>query len=370
VLIGISDTGGEEKGLQLRGDRTSKKSGRKPAGAAKLLAAIVTVGAIFGYVLPRIVDYGQVWATIRAMTWLEVLTLFGLAVWNQITYLLVEMSGRPGLGYQQAMRITQTSTAVANTLPGGPALGAGLQTAMYVSYGFAPSDIAISLTLTGIWNTFAKLGMPILALALLAIGGDAGGGLVAASVIGLAILVGTILFFAVALHGEKGAVSVGRRLEVIATRVGRLVRRAPKGDWSLAAAGFRRRTIALLHTQWKPLTGATLISHITLYLVLLLALRHVGVGNDYVSWQEVLASFAFVRLLSAVPITPGGLGVVELGLTATLVAAGGREALVVAAILVYRLLTFVLPIPVGAFFYFLWRRESSRLDQASASVTR
>ncbi|MGI8520458.1 MAG: lysylphosphatidylglycerol synthase domain-containing protein [Actinomycetota bacterium] len=91
----------------------------------------------------------------------------------------------------------------------------------------------------------------------------------------------------------------------------------------------------------------TLISHITLYLVLLLALRHVGVSNDAVSWQQALASFAFVRLLSAVPITPGGLGVVELGLTATLVAAGGEEALVVAAILIYRLLTFVLPIPVG-----------------------
>jgi uncharacterized membrane protein YbhN (UPF0104 family) len=44
-------------------------------------------------------------------------------------------------------------------------------------------------------------------------------------------------------------------------------------------------------------------------------------------------------------------------MTATLVAAGGDEALVVAAVLVYRLLTFVLPIPVGALSFFFWRHE-------------
>jgi putative heme transporter len=335
---------------------------------AKGAAALAIVGAVFGYFLPRIVDYGEVWATIRAMTWLEGVTLCGLAVWNQITYLFVEMSGRPGLGYRQAMKITQTSTAIANTLPGGPALGAGLQSAMYASYGFAPDDIAISLTLTGIWNTFAKLGMPIVALALLTIGGDAGGGLAAASFIGLATLVATILLSAIALRSEKGAVAVGRRLGAIVSGTARLVGRSHRANWGPAAAGFRRKTIALLATQWKALTGATLVSHITLYLVLLLTLRHVGISNDVVSWQEALASFAFVRLLSALPLTPGGLGVVELGLTAALVAAGGPEALVLAAILVYRLLTFVLPIPIGGICYLLWRREAARSTQVSASA--
>jgi uncharacterized membrane protein YbhN (UPF0104 family) len=48
---------------------------------------------------------------------------------------------------------------------------------------------------------------------------------------------------------------------------------------------------------------------------------------------------AFIRLVSALPITPGGLGVVELGLTAALIAAGGDRAEVVAGVLVYRALT-------------------------------
>ena len=105
------------------------------------------------------------------------------------------------------------------------------------------------------------------------------------------------------------------------------------------------------------LSAATLVSHTTLYLVLLLTLRHVGISNAEVSWEEALAAFAFIRLLSAVPLTPGGLGVVELGLTAALTAAGGDDAQVVAAVLVYRALTFVLPIPFGAVAYFWWRRE-------------
>ncbi|MGH2734615.1 MAG: lysylphosphatidylglycerol synthase domain-containing protein [Actinomycetota bacterium] len=343
------------------------RQGRIPGrGAVSLwrvvrsVAAIALVGVIFVYFLPRIVDLGDVWAAISAMTWLELLTLGVLAVANNSTYWLVEVSARPGLSYRQAMKITQTSTAISNTLPGGAAFGAGLQTAMYVSYGFLPKDIAISMALTGIWNTFVKLAMPIVALALLVLGGSAGGALVASSLIGVLALVGAILTFAVILRSERGALGVGRRIGSLLALVSPLTRRSPQADWGAAAADFRRRTIDLLRIRWSHLTAAAILSHVTLYIVLLMTLRHVGVSNSVVSWQEALAAFAFVRLLSALPITPGGLGVVELGLTASLVAAGGEEALVVAAVLVYRLLTFVLPIPVGALSYFLWQHETAR----------
>ena len=333
---------------------------------AQAVVAVAVVGVIFVYFLPRLVDFTEVWAAIRAMTWLELLTLAILAVWNQATYWLVEVSARPGLGYRQAMKITQTSTAISNTLPGGAALGAGLQTAMYVSYGFASADIAISMALTGTWNTFAKLAMPVVALALLALGGNAGGALVSTSVAGVIVLAVAILGFTVVLRSDRGALRVGGLMAAGASFLAPLTHRPPRGDWGAATAAFRHKTIALLRTQWLRLTTATLISHVTLYLVLLVVLRHVGVANAAVSWQEALAAFAFIRLLSALPITPGGLGVVELGMTATLVAAGGDEPLVVAAVLVYRLLTFVLPIPVGAVSYLFWRRETAGREPKQA----
>jgi putative heme transporter len=91
--------------------------------------------------------------------------------------------------------------------------------------------------------------------------------------------------------------------------------------------------------------------------VLLLALRHVGVGEAEVGWAEVLAVFAFARLATAIPITPGGAGLVEAVLIGGLVAAGGAKAQVVAAVLVYRALTWLLPIPLGVGCYLWWRRQ-------------
>jgi uncharacterized protein (TIRG00374 family) len=123
---------------------------------------------------------------------------------------------------------------------------------------------------------------------------------------------------------------------------------------------FRRDPIGLLHDQWVPLTVTTLISHVSLYIVLLVALRDVGVSESEVSWAEVLGAFTFVRLLTALPITPGGVGVVELGLTAALVVAGGDQSQVVAAVLVFRGLTYLVPVPFGALTYVLWRREDRR----------
>ena len=65
------------------------------------------------------------------------------------------------------------------------------------------------------------------------------------------------------------------------------------------------------------------MSHLSLFLVLLLALRFAGVAAEQVSLPEALAVFAFARLLTAIPFTPGGLGVIELALITGLSTAGG-----------------------------------------------
>ena len=77
------------------------------------------------------------------------------------------------------------------------------------------------------------------------------------------------------------------------------------------------------------------------------------------SWVQALAVFAFARLLSAIPLTPGGLGVIEVALITGLAAAGGPRAEVAAAVLIFRALTYVLPIPIGLATYVFWRRNHS-----------
>ena len=72
--------------------------------------------------------------------------------------------------------LTQSTTAVANTVPAGGAIAVGLTYTMLSSWGFSKSRSTLSILVTGIWNNFVKLGTPILALALLALQGQPGGG--------------------------------------------------------------------------------------------------------------------------------------------------------------------------------------------------
>ena len=324
----------------------------------RIAASVTLVAAIFLFALPKIADFSEVWVQMREMTWLELLSLAAIALWNIVTYWFVMMAALPGSNVWQTMKVNQASTAVANTLPGGGAIGIGVTYAMYRAYGFDNAHISLSVLLTGIWNNFVKLGMPVLALGLLALQGGASRGLVGAAVAGVVALVVALVFFGGVLASERGARRVGEWLDRVGVRVRKLGRKEPSGSLVDATVRFRRGAVQLIKRRGLALTLATLVSHLSLYLVLLFALRHVGVGENTATWIEVLAAFSFLRLVSALPITPGGVGVVELGLTAALVAAGAPEAGTVAAVLVYRALTYLLPIPFGIVLYLNWRRGS------------
>jgi putative heme transporter len=315
--------------------------------------------AVFFFVLPKIADFGTVWQEIRAMTWIEVLGLTAAALWNLATYWLVWVAVLPGLRLSQAAVSTEASTAVANTVPGGSYLAVGLNYSMIHSWGFRRSIVTLALLISGVWNNFAKLAIPVIALAALALQGQAGGGRILAAAAGVAALVAAIALFALALRTDAVAARIGNAAARAASAPLRLIRRPQATGWDIAVVRFREKTIGLLRTRRWSITLATVVGHFSLYLVLLLALRNIGVSDDEVTWAEVLAVFAFTRLATAIPLTPGGLGVIELALTTGLVAAGGNEDQVVAAVLVYRFLTYVLPIPLGVLSYVFWRRNTS-----------
>jgi uncharacterized membrane protein YbhN (UPF0104 family) len=253
---------------------------------------------------------------------------------------------------------------VANTIPGGSAIAVGLTYRMLGSWGFSKSRSTVSLVVSGIWNNFVKLGMPVLALALLAFSGNAGGSRIVAGAIGIGALVAAVALFAFILHSEATAVRAGERAGRMLSGVRRLLGKPPAQGWGQATLKFRNRVIGLVRERWIRLTVTSLVGHLSLFLVLLAALRSVAVSETEVSWIEALAVFAFVRLLTAIPLTPGGLGIIELGLIGGLTAAGGDRPQVVAAVLVYRMLTYVVPIALGILTYLYWRRNTSWLDTA------
>jgi uncharacterized protein (TIRG00374 family) len=334
----------------------------------QVLLSLVLVVAIFYFMVKKI-DPAQVWAAITDMTWLELTTLGLLAVWNLCTYAFVWMSVTPGLGFWRAMVMTQATTAVANTVPGGSAIGIGMTYSMLGSWGYSRSRSTTAVLVSGVWNSFIKLGLPVLALALVLLQGGAGGGRVTAALLGIAGLVAAIVVLALMLRSEEMARRFGILAGRVASRLLGLIRRPPVHGWELATVKFRTRTLDLVEHRWVAITVTSLVSHLSLYLVLLVALRDVGVSNAEVGWAEVLAAFAFARLATAIPLTPGGVGFVEAVLITTLSAAGGDREQVVAAVLVYRALTWALPILVGVVCYLWWRRSSIRPEPVTARDT-
>jgi putative heme transporter len=182
---------------------------------------------------------------------------------------------------------------------------------MLDSWGFSRAASTLAVLVTGVFNTFIKLALPVLALALIALQGDA--------------------------------------------------------SRSRATTRFSTRARDLLGRRWPAITTAALVSHLSLYLVLLVTLRHVGVGDAEVGWAQVLFVFAGARLVTAVRFTPGGAGVVEAVLIGGLVAFGGDPAQVTASVLVFRALTWLLPIPLGALAYLGWRWGKHRRAAADAA---
>ncbi len=354
--------------VQTVSDKAAKsidQSGTTPPPKTRRIVqsviSIVVVVAIFAGVMPRIADYTEVWGTVRSLTWLESISLGIVALWNLATYWFVLVAALPGLRLREATVVNQSSTAVSNTLPGGGAIGVGVTLAMLTSWGFSVPAITRSAVVTGIWNNFVKMGMPILALGLLAIESEVSNAWITASAIGLAALGGAVTGLWMILGSDRLARSVGTALERLVSKLLRILRKGPVSSWGERAAGFRSDTIGLLQHRWLQLTLATMLSHLSLYAVLLITLRHTGVSQEELSWIQVLAAFAFVRLISALPVTPGGVGVVELGYVAALTI--GLDVVtkteVVAAILVFRAITYVLPIPLGAASYVLWQRNQT-----------
>lgn len=347
-------------------ERMERRGRSRVKRVIQAVVSLVVVIGIFVGVMPRIANYSDVWNTITDLTGLELAVLLVIGLWNLVTYWLVLVSVLPGLTYPQAAVSNQASTAISNTLPAGGALGVGVTYAMYSSWGFTGADVTRSVVVSGIWNNFVKMGLPVIALALLAATEDVSPGLLAASLVGVAVLIGSVVVFGLILKSDWLAERVGRGVGRAISWIKGLFRKPPVTAWGNAAVRFRRNTSGLLASRWRRLTVSTLVSHLSLYLVLLVALRHVGVSETEVSWIRILAAFAFVRLISALPITPGGLGVVELGYTAALGIGVDDEtkAQIVAAILMFRFITYFFPIPLGTASYLYWRGNRSwRVDQ-------
>lgn len=315
----------------------------------------IVVGT-FAFVLPRIANYGDVWRVIRDLSWQQVMLLVGATALNLATYAPPWQAALPGLGFTRAFFMTQASTASTYIAPGGAAVGIALSYAMLRRWGFRGSDVALAVAVTGVWNQFVLLGFPVIALALLTLTGERNALLQTVAVIALIIFVIAAAAFTAGLSFRGIARWLGDLAARVVSRGLRLIRRGPVKWTGESLVAFRNQAVALLGRRWHVITLATLAGQLTVFLLFLACLRVLDVSAGEVSLIEAFAAWSLVRLLGSLPITPGGIGIVEVGLTSALVGFGGQNAEVVAAVLVYRTLTMVPTLVLGLVTAAVWRR--------------
>ncbi len=331
-----------------------RRRGRK---FLRTLVSVVLIAAIFGFGLPHFASYHSVWASLQAMTWLQVTLVATTAVISMVTVWIMICSVLPSIRLREAAVVNLGSNAVANTLPAGGALAMGVSWAMLSSWGVSTAEYVLYTLVSGIWNVLARLGLPVIALLLLATVTRPDAILIAAAAVGLVLLVALAAGFSLLLRSEAFALRAGAILQRAAAAGCRLARRRPPGSVTRSLLAFRDRASALLTARSWRISATTAVSQLALWLVLLACLRGVGLTQAQVPWQTSLAAFAFVRLLTALPLTPGGLGITELGLVGTLAAGADHRvsAQVTAAVLLYRAVTYLPPIPLGAIACLTWR---------------
>jgi putative heme transporter len=327
------------------------------------------VAAIFGFAVPHFASYRSVWASTQAMTWPHVLLVAGAAVASMASAWFMICSVLPSIRLREAAVVNLGSNAVANTLPAGGALAMGVSWAMLSSWGVSTAQYVLYTLVSGIWNVFARLGLPVLALLVLATATRPGAGLIAAAAVGLLLLAALAAGLGLLVRSEAFAFRAGRALQYGAVTACRLVRRRATFDVPGSLLGFRRQAGALIAARGWRITVTTAAANLTLWLVLLACLRGVGLSQAQVSWQTSLAAYAFVRLLTVLPITPGGLGITELGLIGILAAGAGHQATaqITAAVLLYRAVTYLPPIPLGAIACLGWRYTPALIHAPSDS---
>lgn len=308
------------------------------------------------YLLPQILDVfsqapnlGEVkwrWFFLMAL----LMTLSFMSAW-QLTRIAV-----PGVSLFVAGTSQLTSNAVSRVVPGGAVVGGALYYQMLSVSGVHAGVAAAALAAVSFISTLVLLALPGVALAAAALSAPIPDDLLPVAIAGTVLFILMFGAAVVLVVFDAPLRVIGRMVDKVGGWVAARIHR----DWYFRPESLlerRNEVVAALGRRWRSAVSFAVLNWLFDYLALVVALVAVGAEPRA---SLVLLAFAASAVLGMIPITPGGLGFVEAGLTATLVVAGIPSGDALLATLAYRLFQFWLPIPAGAVAYGLFRRKYGR----------
>jgi uncharacterized membrane protein YbhN (UPF0104 family) len=302
-------------------------------------------------------DFGTIKSAIGSLEdaeWISLIAVLILVIWFNgfLTAAVV-----PKLPVRRGVTAYLGSSAISSSFPGPGDLA--MRLVMYRSWGYSNTVSTVSVAASGMITVGTKLVLPAIAAVALLLSGQLTGDTTRFALIGMTVAVAAIIVVVLALLRPAFAARVGDRAERI---IGAVLRRVGKpgphglGDRLVQA---RDEAIHLLGPRWYMALFATTLLTVARLSLLLMALRFVGVPQSALTATQVFAAYAIVELLTVVPITAGGAGVVELGYIGLLTGYAGRGYVnqVTAGVMLFRLGTWIAIIPIGWITVFIWRRS-------------
>lgn len=319
-------------------------------------AVLIGLAGISLYVFaPSLVEVYSSWDTLVHLQPWWLIAIFGAqaasfaGIWTLQHIALRATSWFPVITSQLA------GNAFSRVVPGGAAAGVALQMRMLTRAGVNTTTAASSLTAVSLLTTGTVFALPVLALPAMIAGTPVRGPLLTAVLLGFVVFVLLAVVGTWLMRSDPPLLAVGRAVQ--ATRNRLLPKREPITDLPERLVEERAIVRRTLGARKRDAILATIGRSLFDYLSLLAALAAVGANPNP---SLVLLAFVTALVLGMIPITPGGLGFVEAGLTATLSLAGIGGAEAILATGAYRLASFWLPLPAGLIAWFLFRARVGR----------
>jgi uncharacterized protein (TIRG00374 family) len=317
----------------------------------RVLGLALTALVLYG-VAPAVVDVLGGWHDLDRVSpaWWIAVVLTQVAGWGCLWALQRLSLQRPPLLPVATSQLA--SGALGRVIPGGAAAAAALQYRMLAQAGLARTTVATGLTAGSLLLLLALSALPVLAVPALIAGRRIPTGLLEAGGLALAIFFCLFALCALLMVSDRAVRWVGGAIATVLRRV-RPRTPPPKKlpERLMAERDLVRRTLG---RRWPEALAAAEGRWLLDFLTLLAALEAVDARPRL---SLALLAYCAAQLLAQVPVTPGGLGVVEAGLTGTLALAGVPAGAAAVATLAYRLVSYWLPLPAGAVAWLVHRRR-------------
>jgi uncharacterized protein (TIRG00374 family) len=320
---------------------------------------LLVVIFIFGFVLPQVIDYETVFDVLRNLETSDYLIMLAAGLFLYVPEGALYASLMPGMGLRRGMSAWVGSTAVSTTVPGADL---AVRYGMYRSWGFGVERTMLGIVLSGLFDNIVKLSLPALAVIVFALSGQDLGDFVWIAIIAIGVLVlGAIVVIGM-IRSEAFTQALAERTERIANWGLGKIKRDPVNGLSARVVGFRDLAIGIVKESGLRALLFSAIGKLWAYVILVLALRIVGLDSELLSLGQIFVVWVIVLLITAIPITPGGIGIAEMAYIFFFSQMIGNEYsdLIAAGVILFRLVQWFLPIPIGWAAVGLWRRQISK----------